>query len=61
MTLDQLKTKLAKIESELNKNRTSALQDGWQTSRHARKSRKWDELAKAKMELISRIDELESI
>lgn len=59
--LNQLRESLAKIESELDACRTSALQDGWQTSRHARKSRKWDHLAMAKMELLRGIEELEAI
>lgn len=57
--LQQLKSRLLKIESELSTCRTSALQDGWQTQRHAKKSRKWDILAQRKMELIKQIDEIE--
>jgi allantoicase len=57
--LQQLKSRLLKIESELSTCRTSVLQDGWQTQRHARKSRKWDILAQRKMELIQQIDEIE--
>ena len=57
--LQQLKSRLLKIESELSSCRTSALQDGWQTQKHAKKSRKWDILAQRKMELIQQIDEIE--
>ena len=58
--LKQLKSKLLKIESELSTCRTSVLQDGWQTQRHARKARKWDILAQRKMEIIQQIDEIEN-
>ena len=57
--LQQLKSRLLKIESELSSCRTSVLQDGWQTQRHAKKARKWDILAQRKMELIQQIDEIE--
>jgi len=50
---------LLKIESELSTCRTSVLQDGWQTQRHAKKARKWDILAQRKMELIQQIEEIE--
>jgi allantoicase len=58
-TLQQLKSRLLKIESELSTCRTSVLQDGWQTQRHAKKARKWDILAQRKMEILSQIDEIE--
>jgi allantoicase len=57
--LQQLKSRLLKIESELSTCRTSVLQDGWQTQRHAKKARKWDVLAQRKMEIIAQIDEIE--
>lgn len=39
--------RLNKIEKELEKVRgASPLSDGWQTQKYAKKSRKWDELAK---------------
>ena len=57
--LQQLKSRLLKIESELSTCRTSVLQDGWQTQKHAKKARKWDILAQRKMELIQQIDEIE--
>ena len=57
--LQQLKARLIKIESELSTCRTSVLQDGWQTQRHAKKARKWDILAQRKMEILSQIDEIE--
>lgn len=57
--LQQLKSRLLKIESELSSCRTSVLQDGWQTQKHAKKARKWDALAQRKMELIQQIDQIE--
>ena len=57
--LQQLKSRLLKIESELSTCRTSVLQDGWQTQRHAKKARKWDILAQRKMEILSQINEIE--
>ena len=57
--LQQLKLRLLKIENELSTCRTSVLQDGWQTQRHAKKARKWDILAQRKMELIQQIEEIE--
>lgn len=57
--LQQLKSRLLKIEKELSTCRTSVLQDGWQTQRFAKKSRNWDILAQRKMELIQQIEELE--
>jgi len=51
---------LLKIESELSTCRTSVLQDGWQTQRHAKKARKWDILAQRKMEIIQQIDDIEN-
>lgn len=56
--IQKIKTKLQKIEQHLDKCRTSALQDGWQTSKHAKKSRKWDFYAQEKMRLINKLDEL---
>ena len=57
--LKKLKTKLEKIEKELDKCRSSSFIDGWQTQRHAKKSRKWDVLAQEKFELIKKIDNYE--
>lgn len=59
-SIQQLKSRLLKIEQELDTCRTSALQDGWQTQRHAKKSRKWDILAQRKMELLQKIEEIEN-
>ncbi len=52
-----LQRRLNKVEQELNTCRTSVMQDGWQTSRHSKKSRKWDMLAQEKFKLIQLIDE----
>jgi hypothetical protein len=57
LELLKLQKQLEKVEKELNKNRTSVIQDGWQTQRHAKKSRKWDFLAIEKIELIKKIEE----
>lgn len=56
---EKLQKRLEKIEKELDKNRTSVIQDGWQTQRHAKKSRKWDFLAQEKIEIIKLIEEIE--
>lgn len=57
----KLQKRLEKIEKELDKNRTSVIQDGWQTQRHAKKSRKWDFLAQEKIEIIKLIEEIEKL
>jgi len=57
--LKKLQKKLNNTEKELEKVRgCSPLTDGWQTGRLAKKQRKWDELAKQKMNLIQRIEDL---
>lgn len=49
--------RLEKIEKELEKVRgCSPLTDGFGTMRYARKSRKWDKLAKEKMRILKLID-----
>lgn len=58
LELQRLFTKLEKIEKELEKCRTSSFIDGWQTQKHAKKSRKWDMLAQEKFELQKQINEL---
>jgi len=55
--IEKLKKRLEKVEKELDTCRTSVLQDGWQTQRHARKARKWDILAQQKMNLIQQIED----
>lgn len=57
--LKRLNKKLEKVESELDKCRTSTIQDGWQTQRFAKKSRKWDYYAQEKMKIKQKIEELE--
>jgi hypothetical protein len=52
---------LIKVEKELSTCRTSVLQDGWQTQRFAKKSRKWDYLGQRKMELLQQIEEIEHL
>jgi len=59
MEIEKLKKRLEKVEKELDKNRTSSYVDGWQTQRHAKKSRNWDFLAQEKMKLKNCIDELQ--
>lgn len=58
--LKKLNNKLKNIEKELDKCRTSSLDDGWQTQRHARKARKWDYYAQEKMKIIQQIEEIEN-
>lgn len=58
--LQKLRTKLEKVEQELEKVRgCSPLTHGWQTQRYAKASRKWDELAKEKRALMDKIEEAE--
>ena len=57
--IEKLKKKLEKIEKQLDKCRTSTIQDGWQTQKFAKKSRKWDFYAKEKMKLIQQIEDME--
>ena len=61
MQLSNLKKRLAKVEVQLNNCRTTVMQDGWQTQRHAKKSRKWDMLAIEKMELIKQIENYDTL
>lgn len=56
--LKKLKDRLQKIEKELENCRTSSFVDGWQTQRHAKRSRKWDMLAKEKFELQKQLNKL---
>jgi hypothetical protein len=56
--IKQLQSKLNRIEKELSTCRTSVLQDGWQTQKHAKKSRKWDVLAQEKMKILQKIEML---
>jgi len=57
--LEKLREQLIKVEKRLDTNRTSTIQDGWQTQRFAKKSRNWDYYAQLKMKIIQRIDELQ--
>jgi len=57
--IKKLQARLNKVEKELDTCRTSVLQDGWQTQRFAKKSRKWDILAQRKMQLIQQIEDEE--
>lgn len=56
-SIKKLQSRLNRVEKELNTCRTSVLQDGWQTQRHAKKSHKWDILAQLKMQLIQQIED----
>ena len=58
--LEKAKARLAMVEKELDGNRTSVIDDGWQTSRYAKKARKWDMLAQEKMKLKQLIEECET-
>jgi len=57
--LELLKKQLAAVEEELDRNRTTVRDDGWQTQRYARKTRNWDYFAQEKMRLIGLINDLE--
>ncbi len=58
MSKQQIQKRLDKIEKELEKVRgCSPLTDGWQTQKYAKKSRKWDMLAKEKFELQAKLEE----
>lgn len=56
--LKELSKKIKHILAQLDKNRTSVLEDGWQTQRHAKKSRKWDYYAQEKMKIFDLVDEV---
>jgi hypothetical protein len=57
--LDKLIKNLKRIEAALDKCRTSVLEDGWQTQRHAKKSRKWDYYAGEKRRILDAIADIE--
>ena len=59
MNKDQLLKRLATVEKELDKCRTTVREDGWQTQRHARKSRKWDHYAREKHILLELLEDVE--
>lgn len=54
--LEKYQKQLAKIEKELDKCRTSVLDDGWQTQRYAKKARKWDYYAELKRNVQNLIE-----
>lgn len=56
-SIDKLKSKLEKVEKELDKCRTTVMVDGWQTKKHASKLRKWDYYAELKRDLLVQIHE----
>ena len=55
---DALLKRLKRIESELDKNRTSSYVDGFGSSKHAKKSRKWDYYAQEKFKILKELDEM---
>lgn len=57
MTKQQIEKRLIRVEKELDKCRTSTIQDGWQTQRFARKSRKWDYYGQEKMKLLQLLED----
>lgn len=57
---EKLQRELAGIEMKLEKCRTSTFDDGFGTSRFARKSRNWDYYAKKRTELRIKLSELEN-
>lgn len=56
--IEKAERELEKVEHELDKCRASTLEDGWQTQKFAKKSRKWDYWAQKKNELRAKIDDL---
>ena len=56
--IELLEKKLLKIEKELDKCRTSSFVDGWQTSKHAKKARKWDFYSSEKRKIQDELEEL---
>ena len=58
---DALLKRLKKVETELDKNRTSSYVDGFGTSKHAKKSRKWDFYAQEKFKILKELDEMGAI
>jgi len=56
--LEKLQKSLQRIEKQLDKCRTSSFIDGWQTSKHAKKARKWDYYAKEKMVILGKIEDI---
>lgn len=55
-TLAKLRKQLERVERELDKCRTTVLVDGWQTSKHAKKARKWDYYGQEKNRLRELIE-----
>ena len=58
-SLQRLNKRLEKVEKELDKCRASTIDDGWQTQRFAKKSRKWDYYAQEKMKLKQLIEAID--
>ncbi len=59
--IEHLKSRLEKVEQKLTKYRgCSPLREGWQTQKLAHAEINWDYYAQQKMQLRSRIEELES-
>ena len=58
MTKEQIQKRLIKVEKQLDKCRTSTMQDGFGMMRFARKSRKWDYYAREKMILLGLLEDL---
>lgn len=61
MEIKKLRKQLDRIEKELEKCRTSTVDDGFGTMRYARKARRWDYYAQEKMKILAKIDEIEKI
>ena len=58
--IELLERKLIKIEEQLDKCRTSSFIDGWQTSIHAKKARKWDFYSSEKIKIQDELEELKT-
>jgi allantoicase len=58
--LQKLNEQLNRVERELDKCRGTVMEDGWQTSRYAKKMRKWDFYANQKRQIQNKINDYEN-
>lgn len=55
--LKKLYKSLIKVESNLDKSRTTGIVDGWQTQRHSKKSLNWDYYSQQKIKILGLIND----
>jgi hypothetical protein len=55
--LKKLHKQLLKVESNLDKCRTTVIIDGWQTQKHSKKSRNWDFYSQQKIKILGLIND----